>query len=141
MTNDELRLAALTKLMDNKSVAVERRLSEECRRVESLLLDGTDYDELSAALKTLAVLAPRFHGIVVPLLLSFVRTVPSRKLTHGSEQLPASWLRYRSAGHLIREAVDVTNPIRYVHTEAVIDFLLELSCSNDEEVRSSHSTT
>ena len=131
----EFRLAALSNLMDNKSEAVERRLGEELRRVENVLTHGTDYDELSGALKTLAVLAPKFHGAVLPLLTSFVRSVPARTLTQGGEPFPASRLRYWSAGHLIREAIDVTNPVHYVHIEAVVDFLLELSRSSDEEVR------
>lgn len=135
MMDLKLRLAALSKLMDNKSEAVEHRLSEEFRRVEDLLGHGTDYDELWGALKILAVLAPRFHGAVLPLLVSFVHSIPSRPLTHGGEPIPASRLRYRSAGHLIREAIDVANPVRYLYIEIVVDFLLELSRTDEEEVR------
>jgi hypothetical protein len=135
MMDLELRLAALSKLMDNKSEAVEQRLSEEFRRSEDLLRQGTDYDELVVALKTLAVLGPRFHGAVVPLLTDFVRSVRTRALTQGGELIPASRLLYRSSAHLIREAIDATTSVRYLHTEAFVDFLLELSKDNDDEVR------
>jgi len=135
MIDLELRLAALSKLTDNKAEAVEHRLSEEFRRVEDLLREGTDYDELVEALKILAVLGPRFHGAVVPLLTHFVRSVRTRALTQGGELIPASRLRYRSPAHLIREAIDAATPVRYLHTEALVDFLLELSHDDEDEVR------
>ena len=135
MMDFELRLAALSKLMGNKSEAVEHRLSEEFRRIEDLLRQGMDYDELVAALKTLAVLGPRFHGAVVPLLTDFVHSVRTRALTQGGELIPGSRLRYRSPAHLVREAIDATTPVRYLHTEAFVDFLLELSQDGDDEVR------
>lgn len=135
MMDLELRLTALSRLMDNKSEAVERRLSQEYRRVEGVLTNGTDYDDLFWALKTTAVLAPRFHGAIVPLMMDFVRTLPSRSLTQEGARIPRSRFRYRSASHLIREAIDVINPVRYLHIESVVDFLLELCNSVDDEVR------
>lgn len=136
MIDLELRLAALSKLMDNKSEAVERRLSEEFRRVEYLMKHSTDYDELRGALKTATVLAPKFHGAVLPLVVSFVQSLKSRVLSQDGQAIPATLIRYRSAGHLIREAIDVLNSVRYLHIEAVVDFLLELSRTDEEEVRS-----
>lgn len=136
MMDLELRLAALSKLMDNESEAVKRRLGDEFHSVEELLRHGTDYDEISGALRTLSVLAPRFHGAVLPLLVDFVHSIPSRSLTHEGEPIPASRLRYRSAGHLIQEAIDVVHPLRYLYVEAVVDFLLELSRKDEEDVRS-----
>lgn len=131
----ELRLAALANLVPVKTDEVERRLLAELNRVEEVLQNGKDYDELSAALKTLAVLAPRFHARVMPMLVDFVRSVPTRALTQGGEPIPASWRKYRSASHLIREAIDVPNTVRFVHTNRLLDFLLELWSSDDEEVR------
>lgn len=131
----ELRLATLSKLLENTSDAVQKRLGEELRRVENVLEQSSDYDELEGALKILAVLAPKFHGAVVPNLFNFVRTVAARTLTQGGEPIPASRARHRSASHLIREAIDVPNSVRYVHLEEVLHFLLELSRAADDEVR------
>jgi hypothetical protein len=131
----KLRLAALANLVPVENDEVERRLLAELNRVEGVLQNGTDYEEVSAALKTLAVLAPRFHARVMPMLVDFVRSVPTRALTQGGEPIPASWRKYRSASHLIREAIDVPHTVRFVHTNRLLDFLLELWDSDDEEVR------
>lgn len=131
----ELRLAALSNLVSVQTDEVERRLLAELKSVESVLQTGTDYDELSVALKTLAVLAPRFHARVIPMLVDFVRLVPTRTLTQGNGPIPASWRKYRSASHLIREAIDVPRSVRFVHTDRLLDLLLELWSSDDEEVR------
>ncbi|MCO5097200.1 MAG: hypothetical protein M9884_06965 [Rhodocyclaceae bacterium] len=131
----ELRLAALSKLMDNKSEAVERRLGEEFRRIESVLAHGIDYDQLLGALKILTVLAPRFHGAILPMLANFVTSIRARNLTHDGEPIPKSRLRYRSVGHLIREAIDVVSPVRFLYIEQAVDFLLALSRAEEEEVR------
>lgn len=131
----DLRLAALSKLVNNKSEAVERRLGEEYRSVGTVLTRGSDYDELVGALKTLSVLAPRFHGAVLPLLVDFAHSILSRTLTSEGEPIPPSRLRYRSSSHLVRDAIDVADTVRYLHTEAVVDFLLDLTQTEDEEVR------
>jgi hypothetical protein len=136
MIDLDLRLAALSKLMDNKSEAVEERLSEEFGRIEQSLRHSTEYDELAAALKTLAVLATRFHGAVFPLLRDFVKDVRARPLTESGRLLPISRLRYRSPEHLIREGIDATTSIRYLHTQDYLDFLLELASDEDPDVRS-----
>lgn len=134
MQNIELRLAALSKLVTANSESVEQRLGEEMARVEQVLLTGTDYDELLNSLKTIAVLTPKFHAAVLPLLTRFVESVPRRTLTIGGEPIQESRLRYRSPGHLIREAIEATTPVRYLHTVALVDFLLALSRSSDTEV-------
>jgi len=131
----ELRLAALANLVPVENDEVERRLLAELNRIEGVLQSGTDHEELSAALKTLAVLAPRFHARVMPMLVNFVRSVPTRALTQGGQPIPASWRKYRSASHLIREAIEVPHAVRFVHTDRLLDFLLELVGSEDEEVR------
>lgn len=135
MSNIELRLAALSKLVDVKSEAVGQRLSEEFNRIEKILQESTEYDELSEALKTFAVLVPRFHMVTLPLLEVFVRSVPSRPLTQGGSLIAGARLRYRSPESLIREAIDVVEKVRYLHTEQVIDFLLEMSHAADKEVK------
>ncbi|MFZ3000329.1 MAG: hypothetical protein WA071_08360 [Undibacterium umbellatum] len=134
MQDIELRLAALAKLVTAKSEAVEQRLGEEMARVEQVLLNGTDYDELVNSLKTVAVLTPKFHAAVLPLLTRFVKSVSYRTLTMDGEPIQESRLRYRSPAHLIREAIEATTPVRYLHTVALVDFLLELSGSSDIEV-------
>lgn len=134
MQDIELRLAALAKLVTAKSEAVEQRLGEEMARVEQVLLTGTDYDELVNALKTVAVLTPKFHAAVLPLLTRFVESVSHRTLTIDGEPIKESRLRYRSPMHLIREAIEATTPVRYLHTVALADFLLALSGSSDTEV-------
>ena len=134
MQDIELRLAALTKLVTTKSEAVEQRLGEELARVEQVLLTGTEYDELVNALKTVAVLTPKFHAAALPLLTRFVESVSQRTLSMDGEPIQKSGLRYRSPGHLIREAIEATNPVRYLHTVALVDFLLALSRSSDTEV-------
>jgi hypothetical protein len=131
----ELRLAALANLVPVENDEVERRLLAELNRVEGVLQNETDYEDLSAALKTLAVLAPRFHARVIPMLVDFVRSIPTRALTQGEEPIPAAWRRHRSASQLIREAIDVPHAVRFVHTDRLLDFLLELSGSGNEEVR------
>ena len=133
MSNLELRLAALSKLVDIKSAAVDKRLSEEFSRIEGGLQKSTDYDELLEALKTLAVLVPRFHMATLPLLETFVHSVPNRALTQDGS--PISGTRYRSTESLIREAIDVAEKVRYLHTEQVVDFLLEMSRATDKEVK------
>jgi hypothetical protein len=134
MQDIELRLAALSKLVTSKSETVEQRLGEEMARAEHVLVAGTDYDELVNALKTVAVLAPKFHGAVLPLVTRFVESVQPRVLTIDGEPIDQSQSRYRSPGHLIREAIDATNPVRYLQTVALVDFLLPLSRSSDEEI-------
>ena len=131
----ELRLATLSKLLDNQSAPVQKRLSEEMRSVERILEQCTDYDELEGALKILAVLAPNFHGAILPTVVNFVRSVSARVLTQGGEPIDTEWQRYRSASHLIREAIDVPHAVRYAHVEEMVDFLLELSHSRDKEIR------
>lgn len=135
MSNLELRLAALSKLVGVKSEAVDQRLSEEFNRIEGVLQMSTEYDELSEALRTLSVLVPRFHMATLPLLEAFVRSVPSKQLTQDGSPITSMRYRYRSPESLIREAIDVAEKLRYVHTEQVIDFLLEMSCAADKEVR------
>lgn len=136
MSTLKLRLAALSKLVGVKSAAVDQRLSEVFSRIAKVLQESTEYDELSEALKTFAVLVPRFHMATLPLLEAFVRSVPSRPLTQGGSPIASTRLRYRSPESLIREAIDVAEEVRFVHTEQVIDFLLELSHAPDKEVRS-----
>ncbi|GAA5072278.1 hypothetical protein [Lysobacter panacisoli] len=131
----ELRLAALSKLIDTHSEAVDRRLGEEFRRAEDVLLGSSEFDELSDSLKTLAVLAPRFHMALLPILKTFARSVPSRTLTHGDALISRSMLRYRSAETLVSLAIDVSKQIRYLHTEQVVDFMLELSRAESTEVQ------
>ena len=131
----ELRLATLSNLLDNQSAAVQERLGAELNRVEGILEESTDYDELEDALKILTVLAPKFHGAVLPVLTNFARSVSTRELTQGGKPIDAERHRHRSATHLIREAIDVPNTVRYVHIEEVVDFLLELSRFTAKEVR------
>lgn len=135
MSSYELRLAALSKLVGIKSEAVDQRLSDEFNRIETALQKSTDYDELSESLKTLAVLVPRFHMTTLPLLEAFVRSVLNRTLTQNGSPISGTKLRYRSAENLIREAIEVAEKIRYVHTEQVVDFLLEMSRVADREIK------
>lgn len=130
--NLELRVATLAKLMANPSIVVQKRLDEEFRRVEAVLEHGTDYDEIRGALTILSVLAPNYHGAVIPVLATFARTLPVRDLTDGGEPIKAQG--FRSAAELIGEAIDVPNAIRYAHLDAMVDLLLELTRSPDMEV-------
>lgn len=136
MSKFDLRLAALSKLVDVKSAAVDARLSEEFSNISEVLRESTDYNALSEALKTLGILVPRFHMAMLPMLTSFVQTIPNRVLSEEGKPLSATQLRYWSLENLIREAIDVADKVRYVHTEELIDFLLEMSQSDKEEVRS-----
>ena len=135
MMDFELRVATLSKLLDNPSAPVEKRLGEEWRHVERILAQGTAYEELEGALKILSVLAPKFHGAVVPILVNFVRSVPTRALTQGGEPINVGRHSHRSASHLIREAIDVLNTVRYAHIEEAVHFLLELSHAAEKEVQ------
>lgn len=130
----ELRLAALSNLVPVKSDEIERKLLSELNRVEGILQNGTDYDDLAGALKILTVLAPRFSFRVLPMLREFVRSVPGRALTWSGEPIQTSRRKYRSASQLIRDAIDVPQSIRYVHLNAFLDFLLELWDSEDKDV-------
>ena len=131
----ELRLAALANLVSIKTDEVERRLLDELNRVETVLQNDTDYEALSAALKTLAVLSPRFHARVIPILGDFVRSVPARALTYGGEPVPESRHRYWSVSHLIRESIDVPRSVRFVHMEQYLELLFHLWGSDDVDVR------
>lgn len=135
MSNSELRLAALSKLVDIKSAAVDQRLSDEFNRIEAVLQKSSDYNEISESLKILAVLVPKFHMAILPLLRTFVRSVPNLALTQDGSPIAGSRLRYRSADSLTREAIDVVEKIRYLHTEQVVDFLLEMSCVDNKETK------
>ncbi|MBA5639461.1 hypothetical protein H3H37_20570 [Duganella sp. LX20W] len=135
MSDLDLRLAALSKLVDIKSAAVDSRLSDEFKRISEILQKSTEYNALSESLKILAVLVPRFHMATLPTLTSFVRTISNRGLTEEGKPLSETQVRYWTHESLIREAIDVAEKIRYVHTEDVIDFLLEMSQSAEEEVR------
>lgn len=130
-----LRLAALSKLMDAESDEADKRIVQEFGKAENVLRQSTEFDELSGALKTLGVLAPKFHGAIVPLLTEFARSIESKTLTQGDAPLSRSLGRYQTASVLIREAIEVAEQIRYLKTEEVLDFLLELSRSSDQYVR------
>lgn len=134
----ELRVATLSKLLANPSTAVQKRLDEELRRVEAVLESSTDYDELEGALKILRVLAPKYHGAVIPTLMTFARTLPARVLTDGGEPINAHG--HRSVAELIGEAINVPNGIRYAQSDVMVDFLLELTRSQDKEVASKAQT-
>ena len=131
-----LRLAALSKLMDAASEEADKRIVQEFGKAENVLQQSTEFDELSGALKTLSVLAPKFHRAIVPLLTTFVRSVGPKTLTQRDAPLSRSLGRYQTASVLIREAIEVAEQIRYLNTEEVLDFLLELSRSSDQNVRS-----
>lgn len=133
MMDLDLRLAALSNLISDRSQAVEAKLLAEMDRVEGVLNASNEYDDLAAALKVLTVLASRFNFRVLPMLTAFVRSVPARLLTWGGEPIIAGHRKYRSADQLIREAVDVPQSIRYVHTDAVLGFLLEIWRSKDKD--------
>lgn len=134
MSKIELRHAALSKLIEVKSTAVDERLGKAFSDAEKALHESTEYDELLEALKTLAVLVPRYHMAIMSLVTMFVRSLPDRTLTESGEPIAGIKLRYRSAGVLIREAIEVAFKLRYVHTETVVDFLLEMSRADDKDV-------
>lgn len=135
MNKFELRLAALSKLVEINSAEVDKRLSDEFGRVDKVLQESVEYGELSEALKTLAVLVPRFHMATLPVLETFVRSVSNRTLTEDGTPISGGRLRYLSPQSLIREAIEVADNVRYVHTEQVTDLLLEMSRAQDKEVR------
>lgn len=135
MSSLDLRLAALAKLVDIKSPAVDKRLAEEFGRAEDVVRTATDFDALSEALKVLAVLVPRFHMATLPLLEYFVRSISERSLTLEGEPIAGAMRRYRSSEVLIEEAIEVVEKLRYVHTEHVVDLLLELSTRAEQEVK------
>lgn len=134
MMDPELRLTALSKLVGVQSDAVEERLSIEFRQIENTLREGSEFEPLSMALKTLAVLGPRFHGAVLPLATAFVQSVRSRMLTDCGQPVQAGPSGYRSASRLMKQAIDAVSPVRYVHTAAYTEFLLSLSQDGDPTV-------
>lgn len=129
----DLRLAAISNLVSDPAPEVEAKLLAEMDRVEGTLNSSNEYDELAAALKVLAVLASRFSFRVLPILTTFVRSVPKRALTWRGEPIVAGHRKYRSVDQLIREAVDVPQSIRYVHIRALLDLLLEIWRSEDKD--------
>lgn len=135
MSKLELRLSALSKLVSVNSTAVDKRLSEEFGRIAKILQESIEYDELSEALKTLAVLVPRFHMATLPMLESFVNSISTRTLTEDGKPITGVKLRYRSADTLIVESIEVAEKVRYVHTEQLVEFLLGMSRANEQEVR------
>lgn len=134
MNDFDLRLSALSKLMAVKSAAVEERLSQEYSRVERALRHSSDYDELAQSLKTLGVLVARYHMAATDLLDDFVISIGARELTVDGAPIPASRTRYRSANHLLLDAIDIAAMIAYVHTKWFVGFLLSLSGHADSEV-------
>lgn len=135
MSKLDVRLAALSKLVDIKSAVVDQRLSEEFNRIEGIFQNSNEYDELSDALKTLSVLVPRFHMATLPLLETFVRSLPSRALTESGSPITSARHRYRSNESLLRETIDVVENIRFLHTEQVVSFLLEIARASDKGVK------
>lgn len=135
MSQLDVRLAALSKLVNIKSAAVDQRLSDEFSRIEATFQNSNEYDELSDALKTLSVLVPRFHMATLPLLKTFVRALPNKVLTDGGSPITSARHRYRSNESLIRETIDVAENIRFLHTDQVVEFLLDMSGSSDKDVR------
>lgn len=135
MSQLDVRLSALSKLVDIKSAAVDQRLSEEFSRIEGIFQNSNEYDELSDALKTLSVLIPRFHMATLPLLETFVRSLPSRVLTESGSPINSSRHRYRSNESLLRETIDVVGNLRFLHTEEVVSFLLEIARAPDKDVK------
>jgi hypothetical protein len=135
MSQLDVRLAALSKLVDIKSAAVDQRLSAEFSRIEGIFQNSNEYDELSDALKTLTVLVPRFHMATLPLLETFVRSLPSRTLTENGSPITSARHRYRSNESLLRETIDVAATVRFLHTEQVVSFLLEIARASDKDVK------
>ncbi|MGY2338470.1 hypothetical protein ACW9HW_04380 [Pseudomonas sp. SDO5532_S415] len=135
MSQLDVRLTALSKLVDIKSAAVDQRLSEEFSRIEGIFQNSNDYDELSDALKTLSVLVPRFHMATLPLLETFVRSLPNRALTESGAPISSARHRYRSNDSLLRETIDVVGNLRFLHTEQVVSFLLEIARASDKDVK------
>ncbi|MFM2121140.1 MAG: hypothetical protein RL722_2608, partial [Pseudomonadota bacterium] len=105
MSEFDLRLSALSKLMAVNSPAVDARLSQEYARVEQSLRNSRDYDELAQSLKTLSVLVARYHMAATELLDDFMISIGARALTVDGAPIPASRARYRSANHLLRDAI------------------------------------
>ena len=85
MSDFDLRLSALSKLIAVRSPAVDERLSQEYARVEQSLRNSSDYDELAQALKTLGVLVGRYHMAAAGLL--GVTVPPENGGTGGSPEL------------------------------------------------------
>ena len=134
MSDLELRLAALSKLVAVESEAVDERLSEEYARVEETLVRGVDYNAVSHALKTLAVLVVRYHMATTELLQAFVTSIEERALTIDGAPISPAGARHSSAGQLIREAIEVAERVAYVHTDWFIRFLLSLTQHPETEV-------
>ena len=133
----EIRLAALTKLLDIKSEDADRRLSQEFAKAQQALRESVAFAELSEALKILGVLSSKYHAATIPLLTEFTLAIQTKKLMHGDGPLAESLGRYQTPSSLIREAIEVAERIRYVQTEEALDFFLELSRIDDKEVHDS----
>ncbi len=133
----EIRLAALSQLMDSPSGETDARLDEEFVKAEKTLQQSVDFDELSAALKTLQVLARKYFAVMIPILRSFTSAIVAKSLTHSGEIISKSLRRFQSPSLLIREAIEVAEEVRYLKTEETLEFLLDLSKSSDDDVSKS----
>jgi hypothetical protein len=131
----EVRLAALSKLVAIDSIETDRLISREFDTVVRTLSIGTRYEELSDALRTLGVLAPKFHGALIPLLRTLWQMLQSKGLTHDDTPFAQSLASYQTVSLLVREAIEVARRIGYVRTAEVFGFFLELSAHDDAEVR------
>jgi hypothetical protein len=131
----ELRLKAMRTLLGVDTLDARRRLDDAFTSASDTLRISRSFEELSDALKVVAVLAPKFQGAVLPLVATFVREIEVRGLVAEDGPYGAALSRYQTPAILIGEAIETAATLRYVKTEELVDLLLELSQSPVEQIR------
>lgn len=131
----DLRIAALAKLAEFDGEDARKQLVKEFEQIAQSLRLDSDFEKLSTALKTLRVIAHKLSVPTIAALQEFVHSLSARAITHGDEPLSQYFKKYRTAGALMAEAIEVAKVLRYIETDSVLSLLLQLSRSSDEEVR------
>lgn len=131
----KFRLAALSRILLVGSIETESVIDREFDTVEKALTTSTSYTEISDALKVLGVLAPKFHGAVVPLLAGLVRRVQAGGMPREDSQTSRILGAEQAASLLILEAIEVAQTIQYVRTPEVFGLFLEVSAFPEVDLK------
>lgn len=132
----DLRLKALSRLVQSTTEAAKTALQKELDKVTAALDVDTQYDHLIQHLEVLDTIGHRFSPIAVKSILAFIQAIESRQLTYFSQNrsLESEIMKYQNSSTLIVRAVEVLRELRYLETKSVLYALLNLSQHRSDNV-------
>jgi len=131
-----LKLKALESLVTSRTEDAAKALQKEFSKVIEALKSENDYEALEQALEIMSLIAQRFPKDAVVVLVEFVHTVSNRDLdiskkTNSSDD---DFKRFYNPSKLIISGTNILLQLRYIDPVKVMEVLLLLSRSGEEEV-------